>query len=508
MDSHIDRLLVGNLLTDYNARQLFESNIVVALMPTSASDISLQASSLQASPLPDSLLPSSTAETSLAPVTRIKLAEGLTEFPAELYQHADTLEHLDLSDNQLSSLPADFGRFVALKRLFLTNNQFEYIPEVLASCQSLTMVSFRGNQLTRFAEGSLPEGLEWLILTDNKLSQLPEDFGRYRRLKKLALSGNQLSALPESMAHCRELGLARLSLNRFEAFPDWLFELPKLAWLALGANPATPVSNHSCIPTEDIANYLLDAELGTGASGTIYLAHHKGSTEPVALKKFKGWLTSDGCPKDELNNALNAGLHPNLIPIVANISGLELPAMVMQLIPNTFQSLGMPPSFATITRDTYKPELTLSRAQIITLARQVSSAMAHLHGEHICHGDLYSHNMLVNEASMLYLGDFGAATALESLPAHQADGFKKLEVRAFGYWLDEMLSRLRPEAERDSPEADSDSPTAKCDSPAANSDSQEPKSDDVLITLREQCLMPSVSQRPDFGHISERLHLR
>lgn len=423
-----------------------------------------------------------------SPVTCIKLAEGLTAFPHELYQHAETLEHLDLSDNRLSNLPADFGRFVALKRLFLTNNCFERIPQVLASCPRLTMVSFKGNGLKAFDESSLPVGLEWLILTDNSLRELPDDFGRYRQLKKLALSGNQLSALPESMAHCRELELARLSLNRFESFPDWLFELPKLAWLALGANPATPVSNHSNIPTEDIANYQLDAELGTGASGTIYLAHHKDSPAPVALKKFKGWLTSDGCPRDELSNALNAGLHPNLIPIVANISGLDLPAMVMQLIPGTFHSLGMPPSFATITHDTYPRELILSGAQILILAQQVSSAMTHLHSAYISHGDLYSHNMLVNDEAGLYLGDFGAATALESLPAHQAAAFKQLEVRAFGYWLDEMLCRLPANLGID----------GECGDETA-------KTLHSLETLRDLCLQETNTLRPSFTDIETTL---
>ncbi|MBY0419263.1 MAG: hypothetical protein K2W88_14535, partial [Pararheinheimera sp.] len=59
-----------------------------------------------------------------------------------------------------------------------------------------------------------------------------------------------------------------------------------------------------------------------------------------------------------------------------------------------------------------------------------------------CHGDLYAHNMLVNEDQQLYLGDFGAATALNALPYKQQQLFCALEVRAFGYWLLDMQSVL------------------------------------------------------------------
>ena len=176
-----------------------------------------------------------------APLSRINLSAGLSEFPADLYRFSDSLEILDLSGNQLTDLPADLHRFQKLKRLFLTSNNFRHIPAILSLCPALVMVSFKGNQLTDFAQGVLPEQLEWLILTDNQLSALPEDFGRYTKLRKVALAGNQLSCLPDSMQQCRELGLLRLSLNKFEMFPDWLFELPKLAWLALGALLAAPV---------------------------------------------------------------------------------------------------------------------------------------------------------------------------------------------------------------------------------------------------------------------------
>ncbi|CAI3804049.1 protein kinase [Rheinheimera sp. MM224] len=377
-----------------------------------------------------------------APLSRINLSAGLSEFPAELYRFADSLEVLDLSGNQLSDLPADLHRFQKLKRLFLTSNKFSHIPAVLSLCPALVMVSFKGNQLTQFAESSLPEQLEWLILTDNQLTQLPNDFGRYTKLRKVAMAGNQLSSLPDSMQQCHDLGLLRLSLNQFESFPDWLFELPKLAWLALGANPACPVPEALDMTAHSLPDYQLLEKLGEGASGVIYQARFAQDNELVALKQFKGWITSDGCPKDEMNNYLNAGEHPNLIAVKAKLTDCDLPGLVMELVPASFSVLGQPPSFDTCTRDTFTQGQNLTLLQLKQLAEQVVNVMAHLHQKQIVHGDLYAHNMLVNEEQQLYLGDFGAATALHSLPQHQQQNFCALEVRAFGYWLLDMQTVL------------------------------------------------------------------
>ena len=410
-----------------------------------------------------------------APLSRINLSASLTEFPAELYRFADSLEILDLSANQLSDLPADLHRFQKLKRLFLTNNNFRHIPAVLSRCPALVMVSFKGNRLTDFDAAALPEQLEWLILTNNQLTELPPDFGRYTKLRKVALAGNQLSWLPDSMQQCRELGLLRLSLNNFESFPDWLFELPKLAWLALGANPACPVPEAQAIAAHSLSDYQLSEKLGEGASGVIYQARFGQDPELLALKQFKGWITSDGCPQDEMNNYLNAGQHPNLIAVKAKLKDSDLPGLVMELVPASFSVLGQPPSFDTCTRDTFTQGQSLTLAQLKQLAQQVVNVMAHLHQQQIAHGDLYAHNMLSNDKADLYLGDFGAATALQALPPQQQQHFCALEVRAFGYWLLDMRGLL---------------PAEQC-----------AEFDQEWQSLVQQCLQDTVANRPQFRQL-------
>ena len=55
---------------------------------------------------------------SLGPEKRLKMAEGLTVFPRQIFELAESIEILDLSDNALSTLPDDFSRFKNLKILF------------------------------------------------------------------------------------------------------------------------------------------------------------------------------------------------------------------------------------------------------------------------------------------------------------------------------------------------------------------------------------------------------
>ncbi|MFT6327997.1 MAG: Leucine-rich repeat (LRR) protein, partial [Crocinitomicaceae bacterium] len=150
---------------------------------------------------------------------RLKLSEGLTEFPRAIFALAESIEVLDLSDNALSSLPDDFARFKSLRILFLSNNDFKHIPNVISECPELEMISFKSNQIEAISEQALPIKTRWLILTDNKISKLPDSMGKLYRLQKLALAGNELTTLPDSMSRCKNLELIRLSANNFLEMP-------------------------------------------------------------------------------------------------------------------------------------------------------------------------------------------------------------------------------------------------------------------------------------------------
>lgn len=380
-------------------------------------------------------------------ITRLTLSENLTEFPMEIFSLANSLEVLDLSNNQLTTLPDQLSSLKKLKILFLTNNNFETIPAELAACPQLEMISFKSNKLTSIDEDVLPIRTRWLILTDNKIAVLPNSMGGLTRLQKFAFAGNQLQQLPNTMENCKNLELIRLSANQLSMLPDWLFQLPKLAWLAFSGNNfrnASPqiTANMISVSRED---FELKHKLGEGASGVIHQATwlKKPSTinsnNDIAVKLFKGEITSDGYPIDELNNCLQAGEHKSLIKVIAKIMSKEQLALVMELIPASFYNLGLPPSLKTCTRDTFPNEAELEVTDITKIALSMADTLRHLHANNISHGDIYAHNTMVDENANMLFGDFGAASNLQVLPKNQQVAMQAIEVRAFGCLLDDLL---------------------------------------------------------------------
>ncbi|MGZ5044052.1 MAG: protein kinase [Methylobacter sp.] len=384
----------------------------------------------------------------LGQVRRLQIAENLTKFPDEIFDLADTLEILDLSNNQLSSLPEDLGRLHRLQILFLSNNQFTQVPKVIADCANLDTISFKANRISSVPESVFPQGTRWLILTDNQIEKLPDSVGELSRLQKLMLAGNRLTELPSTLAKCTDLQLMRISANQLLCLPDWLMQMPKLAWLAFAGNPFSSYPSIKDAGTRKVSmsDIQLHEQLGEGASGVIYRAKWinqpaslQGSEQQIAVKLFKGHVTSDGYPLDELQATLTAGNHPNLVQMTAQISESDQLGLVMSLIPSTFYNLGLPPSLATCTRDTFADGFQLTLAEIVNIAISIADTLSHLHDKGLCHGDLYAHNILVNPDASVLLGDFGAASNFSSLSGEQIDALQTFEVRAYGHLLDDLL---------------------------------------------------------------------
>ncbi|MDX2100242.1 MAG: leucine-rich repeat-containing protein kinase family protein [Leptolyngbyaceae cyanobacterium bins.59] len=424
-------------------------------------------------------------------VKRLDLKAGLSQFPLEILDLADSLEVLDLSDNHFKSLPDEFGCLQKLRIVFLSNNEFAELPAVLSQCPNLSMVGFKSNTITTIAEHALPPSVRWLILTDNRIEQLPDSMGKLSQLQKLMLAGNRLRSLPDSMAVCQNLELVRLSANQLTTLPPWLFTLPQLSWLAYSGNPlgATSASLPSLLEI-DWADLIVQDRLGEGASGVISKGRWAVGAEQaieVAIKVFKGNVTSDGLPSDEMKACIAAGTHPHLVKLLGQVIHHpdQKSGLVFDFVPPTYRVLGNPPSLETCTRDTYPPETTFSLSVILRIAQGIASAAAHLHAQGISHGDLYAHNILVNAAGESLLGDFGAAsfyppdpTGLPSL----ARSLECLEVRAFGCLLEDLLDRCR------------------LDEPDFSTELH-----DRLCQVQRDCLNPIPSLRPSFAVIWETL---
>jgi tRNA A-37 threonylcarbamoyl transferase component Bud32 len=384
-------------------------------------------------------------------IKRLQISEALKSFPIEIFNLADTLEILDLSGNCLTDLPEDLPRLHQLKVIFCSNNLFKHLPPVLGKCPNLTMVGFKANQINKVESSAFPPLLQWLILTDNQIDTLPDELGNCSHLQKLMLAGNKLTSLPTSLKRCVNLELIRFSSNCLTKFPSQLLNLPHLAWMAFSDNPFCADSSQSLAHDNSFQSYdwdeiQLGALLGEGASGSIYQAKMPNhfDTKELAIKVFKGAMTSDGVPESELISTLIAGLHQHLIPLVGQVKNHPsgVPALVMEKLDSAFVTIAAPPSLSSCTRDIYSKTQTWTIEQIWFYAKSIATVMAYLHKKGIMHGDLYAHNILIKDGSSCYLSDFGAASIYRGIVPSISQQLEAIEVRAYAVLLQELLSRL------------------------------------------------------------------
>ncbi|WP_397446558.1 leucine-rich repeat-containing protein kinase family protein [Polaribacter sp. R77954] len=413
---------------------------------------------------------------------RVNISCGLTEFPKEIYTLSESLEILDLSNNQLSALPNDLVLLKNLKTIFLGNNKFTEFPKILAKLPVLSMIGFKSNQIANIPENAFPPLLRWLILTNNNLQKLPKSIGTCKYLQKFLVAGNLIEELPNEMANCKNLELLRISSNKLKTIPDWLFQLPKLSWVAFGGNPAThKIKIENEIASYDWNDFNIHQVLGQGASGVISKAHWLSKNKAVAIKVFKGAVTSDGLPEDEMKASIAAEQHLNLIPILGKIKNHpeRKHGLLMEFISPDFINLGNPPSLVSCTRDVFDEKTSLAINDVVKIATNMASVAAHLHNKGINHGDLYAHNILINKASKILFGDFGAATFYDT-NSKLAKHIERVEVRAFGCLLEDVLA-LVDESEIETP---------------------------LYIHLqkiKQRCFAVEVKNRPSFSEITKEL---
>ena len=408
----------------------------------------------------------------VASTTRLDLSNcQLQTFPAEVLRMKN-LEFLNLGKNDLDALPESFASSLPnLKILFCLGNKFTKVPEVLGEMEKLFMLSFKANRVREVPERSLSPSLGWLILSDNEIEVLPESLGNCLPMRKLMLAGNKIKELPSFMSKLENLELLRASDNRIEIFPEFLYGLPKLAWLAFAANPCTERAAVNAMErgkraVKRVVNFEdlgVDEgkKLGSGASGAVYRGEMDGFN--VAIKVYNNMgKTSDGRPEDEMAAASLAttttsdiieGAEQEQEEETADGGGvIETLAkfttkdgkrgLVMEYLdPTDWKNLGNPPSFDSVTRDTFDGKFTAR--EILSVAVDVAKGINQLHKNGVCHGDIYAHNILINrdeDYPSAKLGDFGAAMFFDDIENPQfSQMVRENEARAFGCLLDDML---------------------------------------------------------------------
>lgn len=140
----------------------------------------------------------------------------LTTFPKCLFK-LTYVHMLDLSCNQITKLPDNFGCLASLMRLDLRSNKLQSLPQSFGRLSQLTYLNVSNNFLT--SEG------------------LPPSLGSLGNLKTLNLGLNKLDSLPPTFESLRSLEELKLFYNKFVVLPDFLKGLSSLTKVDFRGNP-------------------------------------------------------------------------------------------------------------------------------------------------------------------------------------------------------------------------------------------------------------------------------
>jgi small GTP-binding protein len=160
----------------------------------------------------------------------------LTTLPAEIAKLTN-LTVLNLSHNQLTSLPPEIGELKNLTKLNMYFNQLTTLPAGIAKLTNLTELKLSRNQLNSLpAEIVELKNLTTLNLSRNQLGSLPSKIVGLKNLTLLYLSRNQLETLPSEIGGLKDLTTLSLSYNQLTSLPGEMGELENLTWLDLSYN--------------------------------------------------------------------------------------------------------------------------------------------------------------------------------------------------------------------------------------------------------------------------------
>ena len=163
----------------------------------------------------------------------------------DVFQLSSNLQYLDVSNNQLSTLPLTIFSAPKLVHLSLANNSISSLPtEIFANQENLQHLDVSGN-----------------LLSSTEIK--PALFQHLSNLTELDLSGNQIGKLrKKTFWNLTKLETLKISRNKLQKLPNKLFQnQANLGTLFLSKNLLTRVSNEALQGAQQLSQLLLDNNL-------------------------------------------------------------------------------------------------------------------------------------------------------------------------------------------------------------------------------------------------------
>ncbi len=181
-----------------------------------------------------------------------------------------------------------------------------------------------------------------------------------------------------------------------------------------------------------IDRYRVRRTLGGGAQGVVYLAHDPKLERDVAVKTLRSRVSLRGKGESLLEEARTAARlnHPNIVRVFDVGSVDAAPFVVYEFVPGV--SL----------REVLAGSERLDTGRVVGIVGQILDALDYAHRRGVVHRDIKPANILLDEAGVARLADFGIAGLL----GEPADGGLR---GTAGYMPPEQIDRLPLQRELD-----------------------------------------------------------
>lgn len=110
--------------------------------------------------------------------------------------HLRYVRHINLSFNQLETVPPEMGVLKVLEKLDLSNNKLSTLPDSLRRCKNLTELNISANRFSLLPEPiGFIDSLTKLHVGENQFTEFPSALVKMRGLQSLNIGFNTLSSL-------------------------------------------------------------------------------------------------------------------------------------------------------------------------------------------------------------------------------------------------------------------------------------------------------------------------
>lgn len=220
--------------------------------------------------------------------------------------YLNDLEDLNLSWQQIENIPSEFGNLRRLNRLNLKGNHLVHISPEISKCIRLKNVNLAGAlRLCSVIPSALfcLEDLEYLNLSDNFFTEIPDEVCGLRHLTYLIIQRNAILRLPERLFQLNRLHLLELSENYLEEIPAAIGNMRRLTCLGLDKNRLTTLPSEICQVTS-LERLLLGHNRLNSLPEDIYkltnlkelgLENNQLTELPLLLDRLSGLAEKGGC---------------------------------------------------------------------------------------------------------------------------------------------------------------------------------------------------------------------